>query len=323
MRDKTVHRKKGRVAEASEPSADNDFVNSVKAVTEFPRSSFEFYVWSDEGLNLQVDLTSSPSDWTNKFKKEVRVSENMSGNKSWSLRQDLSGLQEKSSLLWNTSYYQVFDRYGKATSSSSGLKLTKDSDAQLGQLNNGKRPLISYSLTPNECSEDCGLPNGSCNVNPGVVLAGASLSSSVELQNSEVASCHKYASVSPRDNEGSLDLSDPKNTSELKQGRPINSSEINFVTDGNDFPSQTEKWEMTKIVDGRKRSRCSQFDDPLRKSSLDSNDQVSKTELCEKRKNSHSEIQGSSSPATRILRSMTKTSVMVLPRRSPRLSKVL
>ncbi|MCH85563.1 hypothetical protein A2U01_0006411, partial [Trifolium medium] len=68
---------------------------------------------------------------------------------------------------------------------------------------------------------------------------------------------------------------------------------------------------------------CSQFDDPLKKSSLDSDDQVSKTELCEKRKNSHSENQGSISPATRILRSMMKTTV-VLPRRSPRLiSKLL
>jgi hypothetical protein len=113
--------------------------------------------------------------------------------------------------------------------------LTKDSEVELGQKNHGKKPLISYS-------EDCGFPNGSCNVNPGVVLAGASLSSSVELQNSEVASCHKYASVSPRHNEGSLDLSDPKNTSEMEHGRPLNSSEINFVTDGNNFPSQTEEW---------------------------------------------------------------------------------
>jgi hypothetical protein len=242
MRDKTVHKKKPRAAEATAPSSNNDFVNSVKAVTEFPRSSFEFYVWSEEGLNLQVDLTSSPSDWTNKFKKEVRVSDNMNENKSWSLRQDLNGLRDKSPLLWNTGYYHVVDRDGHAKSSSSGLKLTKDSELELGQKKHGKKPLISYSLTPNECSQDCGFPNGSCNVNPGVVLAGASLSSSVELQNSEVASCHKYASVSPCHNEGSLDLSDPKNTSEMEHGRPLNSSEINFVTDGNDFPSQTEEW---------------------------------------------------------------------------------
>ncbi|CAJ2679076.1 unnamed protein product [Trifolium pratense] len=316
MRDKTVHKKKARAVETNEPLADDDFVNSIKAVTEFPRSSFEFYVWSDEGLNLQIDLTSSPSDWTKMFKKEVRVSENMNGNKSWSLRQDLSGLREKSKLLWNTSYFEVVDPDGQGKSSSSGLKLTKDSDAELGQLNNGKRPV---KVAENECSKDCRLPNGSCNVKPGVVLAGASLSSSVELQNSEVASCHKYASVSPCDNEGSLDLSDRKNMSELKQGVPLNSSEITFVTDGNNFPSQTEEWGTAKIVSGRKRSRCSQLDDPLKKSILDSDDQVSKTELCKKRKNSHSENQRSISPARRILRSVTKTTVMILPRRSPRL----
>lgn len=71
--------------------------------------------------------------------------------------------------------------------------------------------------------------------------------------------------------------------------------------------------------------RCSQFDDPLMKSCLESTDQDSKMELRRKRKNRDSEIQDSSdTPATRILRSMKNTAVMVLRRRSTRLiSKVL
>ncbi|XP_024637512.1 uncharacterized protein [Medicago truncatula] len=144
-------------------------------------------------------------------------------------------------------------------------------------------------------------------------------SSSVELQNSEAACCHKYASVSPCDNNETLDLKAPKNTCEMEQYGLLKSSEINKVTDKNDYPSQTEEWEVAKIVDGRMRSRCSQFDDPLTKSSLDSDDQVSKTEHRKKRKNRYSKIQGSSTPATRILRSRSKTVVTVLPSSSPEL----
>jgi hypothetical protein len=66
-------------------------------------------------------------------------------------------------------------------------------------------------------------------------------SGSVELQNSEVACCHKYASVSPCDTE-TLDLKAPKNTCEMEQYGLLKSSEINFVTDKNDYPSQTEEW---------------------------------------------------------------------------------
>lgn len=203
MRNKKARQNNGRAVEASAPLAENDIVQSIKAVTEFPRSSFEFYVWSDEGVNLQVDLTSSPSDWTNKFKNEVRVSDNVNVNKSRSFRQDLLELREKPPFLWNTDYCQIFDRDGQAKSSSSGLKLTKGV-TELFQQKNGERPLMSYSVIPctisdrgklelqhskpdNQCSGNCGLPNGSCIVNPGLVCAGASLSSSVVLLLNSVA----------------------------------------------------------------------------------------------------------------------------------------
>lgn len=242
MRGKAARRNNVRVVEPVAPSVESDFVDSIKAVTEFPRSSFEFYVWSDQGVNLEVDFTSSPSDWTSKFKNEVRVSDNVNGNKSRSLRQDLSGLSDKSSFLWNTDYSQVVDCDGQGKSSSSGLKLTKDGVAVVGKQNNGERmtvkvgknlpenhskPLMSdpgtlevqLSKPDNGGSGNCGPPKGSCIVSPGVVCAGASLSISVELRNSEVASCHKYASVLPCDGGGSPDLSDPKNSPEMKHFR--------------------------------------------------------------------------------------------------------
>ncbi|CAL5211586.1 unnamed protein product [Lathyrus oleraceus] len=298
MRGKVARRNNGRVVERGAPSVESDFVNSIKAVTEFPRSSFEFYVWSDQGVNLEVDFTSSLSDWTNKFKNEVRVSDNVNGNKSRSLRQDLSGLRDKSSFLWDTNYSQVVDCDGQ----SSELKLTEDGVAVLGGermtvkvakdlLENCSKPLMSdpgklevqHSKPDNGGSGNCCLPKGSCIY--------------VELHNSEVASCHKYASVSPGDGDGSPDLSDQKNTSKMKHFR-----------------------KEAKSVNGRRRSGCSQFDGPLKKSRLDYDDQVSKTELHKKRKDRYPEIQGSSGkPAARILRSMAKTGLMVLPRRSPRL----
>ncbi|KAL5169252.1 hypothetical protein HKD37_11G031200 [Glycine soja] len=406
MRDSTLlncHQNNVR-AVAGAPSIEKDFASSIKAATEVPPSYFQFYVWSDVGINLHVDLNLSSSDWINRFRNEVCISENMHRNKSRSLWQDLSGLGEnytqgKSSFLLSTNSGQIEDHGGQARSSSS-LKLKKDGATELGQQNKDDIPLICDSLTPcsmtievkndlqenhstvsaelnvnvvdnlmqdqstvsaevscakgaskkfidsdatnmpfikslcdsvvnsvsdpgmlelrnskpdNECSEDCALPNGSCFVNPGVVCAGASLSSSVGLQNSEVISCHKYASVSLYDNDGSMDLSDPKCTSDMEQGRLVK-TRINFETDSNNFTSVTDEWEVGKIVDGRESSECSQFDDPMKKSSLDYNNHDSKMELRKKRKNRDSEIQGSNGKptTTRVLRSMKNTTTRVL-----------
>lgn len=329
---------------AGAPSAKKDFASSIKPATEVPHSSFQFHVCSDEGINLHVDLNLSPSDWTNRFRKEVRISENLRGNKRGSLWQDLHGLEENSkrgnfSLLSNTSSGQI-DNCNEQVKSSSSMKLIKDNVAELDQQNRGNRPLISHCLAPcsmnskqeddlqenqsavsaeltvnavdnvmqdqstvevsygppssfisgaescakdmskrihdsgaanttfnkslcdsvgnslsepgtlelqnskpdNEYYEDCALPNSSFIVNPGVSCAGASLSNSGEIQNSEVASCNKYTLVSLCDNDGSLELCYPKNTSDAEQGGLVNSSETNFIIDGNDFPSLIEEW---------------------------------------------------------------------------------
>ncbi|KAL2328859.1 hypothetical protein Fmac_022286 [Flemingia macrophylla] len=424
MRDSTVlncHQNNGGAIQAGAPSVEKDFAPSIKAATEVLPSSFEFYVWSDAGINLHVDLNLSPSDWTNRFRNEVCISENVHGNKSRSLWQELGSLGKipakgKSSFLWSTYSGQINDHDGEARSFSS-LKLTKEGHTELDQQNRDDIPVICDSLTPcsmsikmkdnlqenhstvsaelnvnvvdnlmqdqstvsaevscgelnnfisgaescatdaskkilnsdasnlafdkslcnsvvnslsdtgtlelqnlkpdNECSENCALLNGSCFANPGVVCAGASLSSSAGLQNSEVICCHKYASVLLCENYGSLDLSDPKSTSDMEQGRLVKTM-INFETDSNNFTSLTDEWEVGKIVDGRESSECSQFDDPLKKSSLGYNNHDSKLELCKKRKKIHSEIQGSNDKPTRVLRSM-KNTAMKLPRRSTRL----
>ncbi|KAL4389309.1 hypothetical protein HN51_010190 [Arachis hypogaea] len=412
------HQNNRGTVEAGAPYVDKDFASLIKEATEVTPSSFEFCVWSDKGINLHVDLNSSPSDWTNRFRNEVQVRETMYGNKSWSLRQDLaclggSATQERCSL-WDANPVQIDAHNGLAKSSSS-LKFTKDSVVKLDQRNEVKSPLISDSVTPcsmnvkaaanskevnqcsalaepdvnvvnnlmqdqstlsaeesygvpsnfifgaescakdaskaffysdatgtpfkslcdsvgnslsdlgtlayqsskpdDECFQDCDLLNDSCCVNPGVVCPGASLSSSMELQISEAASCHKYPSVSLCENDGSLDLSEPKNTSDTEQCGP--------AIDGNNFAALTEEW-VGMSVDGRESSECSQLDDRVQKSGQGYDDQGSKMKLCKKRKRD-SEIQASSgTPVTRILRSMKNTVARILPRRSMRrMSKVL
>lgn len=346
-KDSTVqnhHQNNYGAAEAGAPLVEKDFA-SLKTTTEVPPSSFEFYVWSDEGINLHVNLNSSPSDWTKRFKKEVCITENLHANESWSFWQDLgclgeSSTQRKSSFLQNTNPSQIEIRR-RQTKSLPSLRLTKDDVTGLDQQDKGDSSLISDTLKPlsmpgnvadklkdnqtivsaeltanmadnlkegqstvsavlsygapnnfmsgaescaknaskeildsdaagtpfskslcgsvgnslsdhgklerqnskpgNEISEDFTMLNGSCFVNPGVVRPGVSVSSSVELQISEVASCHKYASVSVCENDGTLDLIDPKNISDTEQGGLVNSS-FNVDTDGNNFLSLTEEW---------------------------------------------------------------------------------
>jgi len=330
MRDSTLlicHQNNSRVVEASAPSVEKDFASSVKAATEAPPSSFEFYVWSDVGVTLHVDLNLSPTDWINRFRNEVCISENMHENKSRSLWQDLGDLAEnstqgKSSFLWSTNSGQI-EEHGSQARSTSSLKLTKDGATELDKQNTEDSPLICNSLTPcsmtvkvkdnlqekhstfsaegrngalntficgaescakdkskkiihsdatnmpfiksicdsvvnslsypgtlelqnskpdNECFEDCALLNDSCFVNPSAVCAGASLSSSVGVQNSEVINSHKYASVSLYDNDDSLDLSDPKSSFPDMERDRLVKTEIIFETDSNNFTSLTEEW---------------------------------------------------------------------------------
>ncbi|XP_058102436.1 uncharacterized protein LOC131246375 isoform X3 [Magnolia sinica] len=46
-------------------------VSSSEASMEAPPASFQFFVRSEEGINLHVDLSSSPSDWVKRLRDEV------------------------------------------------------------------------------------------------------------------------------------------------------------------------------------------------------------------------------------------------------------
>lgn len=61
---------------------------SIKTSSQ-PPASFEFYVSSEEGINLCVDLNSNPSDWINKYRNQVHLCENVSHTKSQNLHQEL------------------------------------------------------------------------------------------------------------------------------------------------------------------------------------------------------------------------------------------
>ncbi|KAK4254851.1 hypothetical protein QN277_007934 [Acacia crassicarpa] len=409
-KDSTVqncHQNNYQAAEAGAPLVQKDLA-SLKTTTEIPPSSFEFYVWSDEGINLHVNLNSSPSDWTNKFKKEVCITDPQQ-NESGSFWQEISCLGEssterKSSFLRNIKSNQI-EVHRNQTKTQPSLKLTDDVTGS-DQQDVGDSSLISDTLKPfsitgnnedklrhNEtvvtaavtanmadnikegqstvsaelgygahnnsmsgaesCAKDaskdsstafiksmCGSfgnsladpdklerrnsksgkkicedftqLNGSCFVIPGVVRPGVSVSSSAELQISEVASCHKHASASLCENDGTLDLMNRKKMPYTEPAEPVTSSKCNLDTDGNNF-LLTEEWELGKTVNGWESSECSQFDDPL-KSGPVSDDQDSKLELQRKRKRKDSKVQGhSAEPFTRILRSMKA------PRRSVRL----
>ncbi|BAT91775.1 hypothetical protein LR48_Vigan05g205100 [Vigna angularis] len=74
-------------------SQEKDFSSSLIEITDVPPLSFEYHGWSEEGINLCVDLNSSPSYWANRYRNEVCLSENACG----SLRQDLGCLRGCSS----------------------------------------------------------------------------------------------------------------------------------------------------------------------------------------------------------------------------------
>lgn len=115
-------------------------------------SSLEFYVRSEEGIKLCVDLSSNPSDWINKLKNEVNICENTSHNKAPSFHQELGRLgesnnQNKSSFLRNVDARQSKD--GNVQSESSPSILTKENkDVVLNHPEGGDGSLTSIAIKP-------------------------------------------------------------------------------------------------------------------------------------------------------------------------------
>ncbi|XP_057957002.1 uncharacterized protein LOC131150351 isoform X3 [Malania oleifera] len=73
----------------------NNYVSSLKSSNKVPSSSIEFYVRSEEGIKLFVDLNSSPSGWTRTLKDEVCICQNVQNHKSGSFQEELVRLGDE------------------------------------------------------------------------------------------------------------------------------------------------------------------------------------------------------------------------------------
>ncbi|XP_057490207.1 uncharacterized protein LOC130776137 isoform X2 [Actinidia eriantha] len=85
--------------------AENASTSSIKSSK--PITSFEFYVSSEEGINLIVDMNSSPSDWSKKWESKVCSCHKKFYNKFGSLSEELhllgnSNKEIKNSFPWST-----------------------------------------------------------------------------------------------------------------------------------------------------------------------------------------------------------------------------
>lgn len=72
--------------------AGSSLVSSSETSMELCPASFQFFVRSEEGINLYVDLNSVPSDWMKVLKDEVCIYQRVHHNKSRVLHDDLRGL---------------------------------------------------------------------------------------------------------------------------------------------------------------------------------------------------------------------------------------
>lgn len=306
--------------------ADNGFASSIESSPKVHSSSFEFYVRSEEGINLYVDLNSSPSDWTQRFKNEVHICENVQNNKCRTLHEDLGylkeGEKEMRNSFWNVNAQKIKDQQIKPRSSPSS-KMTIDDQSELSQPEKGETSLIPFTIQPckasvdvpsnlkedqapksselnssaldniisvaDSCAKDEGtvvlgsdvigahhiksvfdsavnsisdgllnpvrsdhlnsnlsqckvtiLQNGCSHANPTLVHPGCSVSGSVGMQSSEVASCNKDASCSHLENSGFISGFDRKHNTETEKSRLANSSGLD-PEDGNHLPVPAEE----------------------------------------------------------------------------------
>lgn len=131
------------LAEQSNASA-----GSLKTSPEVFSSAIEFYVWSDEGVNLYVDLNSSPLNWTERFKTEVYICKSMYRDKC--LQQNLcwfEGHKEIANFFqWNKHAGLIKGDYlQKKTLSSSNLMMS--SCMEIDQLDEADGSVISAMMS--------------------------------------------------------------------------------------------------------------------------------------------------------------------------------
>ncbi|CAK7322616.1 unnamed protein product [Dovyalis caffra] len=173
---------------------------SMITPAKFP-ASFEFHVSSEEGINLCVDLNSSPSEWINKYKNQVSLCDNVVNAKSRSLYQELGSIGEsnkkmKSSVLQNMDSGQIKDDCVQAEPSPSSV-VEKNIHVRNGPPNVGNNSVISSPVIP------CGIAvdvSQSLEEDPG--LASAKPSSDGQNQiTSNTESCSKKECIAALDSD--------------------------------------------------------------------------------------------------------------------------
>uniref|UniRef100_A0A0A0KXF4 Uncharacterized protein n=1 Tax=Cucumis sativus TaxID=3659 RepID=A0A0A0KXF4_CUCSA len=133
----------------------NASADSPKTSSEVFPSAIEFYVWSDEGINLYVDLNSSPLDWTERLKNEVYICESIYRDKR--LQQNLcwfKGHKEfAKSFQWNNHAGLFKGGYlQKETPSCSNLMINNSTEA--GRLDEADGSVIFSRITSHAINAD-------------------------------------------------------------------------------------------------------------------------------------------------------------------------
>ncbi|KAA0044598.1 uncharacterized protein E6C27_scaffold46G003480 [Cucumis melo var. makuwa] len=133
----------------------NASADSPKTSSEVFPSAIEFYVWSDEGINLYVDLNSSPLDWTERLNNEVYICESIYRDKC--LQQNLcwfKGHKEfAKSFQWNNHAGLFKGGYlQKETPSCSNLMT--DNSMEAGQLDEADGSVIFSPITSHAINAD-------------------------------------------------------------------------------------------------------------------------------------------------------------------------
>ncbi|KAF4376869.1 hypothetical protein G4B88_015813 [Cannabis sativa] len=335
--------------------AENSLASAIESSPNVRFSSFEFYVRSEEGINLYVDLNSSPSDWTQRFKNEVHICENVQNNKCRSLHEDLGHLKEGGKEMrnsfWNIDAGEIKEGQIE-TRCSPNSKVSQNDHSELNEPENFET-LTRFTIQPctasvdvlekskedqtpkssefnstahdniisvaDSCAKDGGtvvldsdvigahhtksvcdsavnsisddpliperldhlnsnvsqhentfLQNGCSDADPTVIYTGCSVSGSIDMQSSEVASCNKDASCSRCENSGLMSGFDTKNNTETEKTRLANLSEPDPNSYKKHLPALDEEREKSNILKETESSECSQFSKSSRKTCLSS-----------------------------------------------------
>uniref|UniRef100_A0A2P2JMN7 Uncharacterized protein LOC8280414 isoform X2 n=1 Tax=Rhizophora mucronata TaxID=61149 RepID=A0A2P2JMN7_RHIMU len=122
----------------------------MKSATKVP--AFQFFVSSEEGIKLCVDLNSGPSEWIKKYKDQVYSCDNVGNKKSKSLRQELGCNRERNSQMkspfsWSMDLGQIEDGHIQAEHSPS-LTVEKNSHVETGETDRGNKSSMASPIKP-------------------------------------------------------------------------------------------------------------------------------------------------------------------------------